>query len=105
MTGEQNYNFTTALAQWQTDQGVWHYFSVAPDVGEALDGTALMHRLETGQRSGFGSVKLTARIGSTEWRTSAFPFKDAGWSILVSAKVRKAERLVAGDSFAVTLRF
>lgn len=105
MTGEQDYSFTTTLAQWHGERGVWHYFSVAPGVGEALDGTALMHRLETGRRSGFGSVKLTARIGSSEWRTSAFPFKDAGWSILVSAKVRKAERLVAGDSFAVTLRF
>lgn len=105
MIGEETYAFTTRLAQWHSDKGVWHYFSVAPAVADALDGTALMHRLETGRRSGFGSVKLTARIGATEWRTSAFPFKDAGWSILVSAKVRKAEALVAGDSVEVTLTF
>lgn len=105
MTGEQAYNFTATLVQWHGEKGVWHFFSTSPEVGEALDGTALMHRLETGRRSGFGSVKLTARIGTTEWRTSAFPFKDAGWSVLVSAKVRKAEGLVAGESFAVSLTF
>ena len=103
MTGDQTYRFATTLVQWHGEQGVWHFIGVTPAVADALDGTALMHRLETGRRSGFGAVKLTVRIGTTQWRTSAFPMKAAGWSIPVSAKVRKAEGLVAGDSVEVTL--
>ncbi|KUR74038.1 DUF1905 domain-containing protein [Novosphingobium sp. FSW06-99] len=106
MTGEETHRFTTTLVQWRSEgHGVWHFIGVTADVAEALDGTALMHRLESGRRSGFGSVKLTIRIGETEWRTSAFPIKHAGWSIPVSAKVRKAEGLVVGDALEVCLTF
>jgi hypothetical protein len=106
VTPEEAHRFTTTLVQWHSEgHGVWHFIGVTASVAEALDGTALMHRLESGRRSGFGAVKVTIRIGQTEWRTSAFPIKQAGWSIPVSAKVRKAEGLTAGDSFDVVLTF
>ena len=105
MTGEETHTFTTTLVQWRGAQGVWHFVSVTPEVAEALDGTALLHRLESGRRNGFGSVKLTIRIGASEWRSSAFPIKASGWSIPVSAKVRKAEGLTIGDPVEVTLTF
>ena len=34
-----------------------------------------MQRLEFGRRRGFGSVKVMARIGETQWKTSVFPQK------------------------------
>lgn len=106
MTGEDSYRFTTTLVRWTSDShGVWHFIGVPPEVAEALDGTALMRRLESGRRGGFGAVKLTVRIGRTEWRSSAFPIREAGWSIPVSAKVRKAEAIGAGDSCEITLTF
>lgn len=43
------------------------------------------------------------RIGTSEWLTSAFPIRETGWSIPVSAKVRKAQALVAGERVDVTL--
>lgn len=102
---EESHSFTTTLVQWHSEShGTWHFIGVPAPVAEALDATALMHRLETGRRSGFGSVKLTIRIGSSEWRTSAFPLRDKGWSIPVSAKVRKAEGLIAGDTLEAMLR-
>jgi hypothetical protein len=104
VTPEETHTFTTTLDRWRSEShGVWHFIGVTAPVAEALDGTALMRRLESGRRSGFGAVKLTIRIGETEWRTSAFPMREAGWSIPVSAKVRKAEGLVAGDNVEVTL--
>lgn len=106
MTPEDTHHFTTTLVQWHSEgSGVWHFIGVTDDVGEALSGTALMRRLESGRRAGFGAVKLTIRIGRTEWQTSAFPIKETGWSIPISAKVRKAEGLAAGDSVDVTLTF
>ena len=101
----ETHAFTTTLDQWHSaSHGTWHFIGVPASVAEAIDAAALMHRLETGRRRGFGSVKLTIRIGESEWRTSAFPLSEKGWSIPVSTKVRKAEALVAGDRFEVMLR-
>ncbi len=98
-------DFAARLEQWHSDShGIWHFIPVPAPVAEALDGTALMRRLESGRRSGFGSVKLTIRIGSSTWRTSAFPMRSS-WAIPVSAKVRKAEAIAAGDLLNVTLIF
>ena len=69
---------------------------------EALAGHALMHRLEFGRARGFGSLKIMARIGATEWKTSVFPQNSQSeWILLVSKKVMRAEDLAEGD--AVTL--
>ena len=106
MTPTETHHFTTTLVQWHSEShGVWHFIGVTAPVAEALDGTALMQRLVSGRRSGFGAIKVTIRIGQTEWRSSAFPIKEAGWSIPVSAKVRKAEGLAAGDTLEVMLTF
>ena len=43
-------------------------------------------------------------IGSTEWRTSVFPSKDAGRFLLpIKASVRKAEAIAEGDVVTVQL--
>ncbi|WP_353229180.1 DUF1905 domain-containing protein [Novosphingobium sp.] len=100
------YEFTGTLEKWHDDaHGTWHFLPVTGATADALDAAALMHRLETGRRSGFGSVRLTIRVGATTWQTSAFPMKERGWAIPVSAKVRKAEKLTAGDRLDVSLTF
>ncbi len=98
------YDFSSPLVRsTSASHGTYHFIVVPAAIGEVLDGVALMRRLESGRRAGFGSVRLTLRIGATRWLTSAFPFKAHGWSILVSAKVRKAERLVAGEPVEATI--
>ena len=62
-----------------------------------LDGRPLMRRLEEGRRRGFGSVKVTAGIGSSRWRTSVFPNRDGEWIMLVKAAIRRAEGLGVDD--------
>ncbi len=63
-----------------------------------------LHRLEFGARRGFGSVKVIARIGGTEWKSSVFPQRGkAEWILLVSKKVMRAEDLSEGDSVALEL--
>ncbi len=74
-------------------------------MGEALSATALMHRLEIGRRSGWGSVKLEVTAGETTWLTSAFPSKDRGWIVPIKAAVRKAEGLIEDEPFTLRLSF
>lgn len=101
------YDVATPLWRWSggANGGDWFFVSIDGPVGEALSATALMHRLETGRRSGWGSVKVGVTVGDTTWRTSAFPSKAQGWIVPIKAAVRKAERLVEGEPFTIELMF
>ena len=94
---------TGTLWRWSgASGGSWHFVTVDGEAGEALSGTALMRRMERTIR-GFGSLKVTARIGDTTFRTSLFPSKEMGWLLPVKASVRRAEGLGEGDEVVVTL--
>jgi hypothetical protein len=82
--------------------GTWHFVTISGEAGEALSATALMRRLE-GLSRGFGSLKVTATIGETRWKTSVFPSREQGWMLPVKAAVRKAEGLGDGDEVALVL--
>lgn len=101
------YDLTATLWRWSGGPNAtdWFFVTIDGDAGEALSATALMHRLETGRRSGWGSVKLGVQVGETAWRTSAFPSKEQGWIVPIKAAVRKAEGLIEGEAFALTLTF
>lgn len=83
--------------------GTWHFVTIDGTAGEALSATALMRKLE-GMGRGFGSLKVTARIGDARFATSVFPSKaDGGWLLPVKASVRRAEGLSEGDAVEVVL--
>lgn len=102
-----SHDLTARLWRWSggANGGDWFFATIAGTVGEALSATALMHRLETGRRAGWGSVKVGVAVGETVWRTSAFPSKEQGWIVPIKAAVRKAEGLIEGETFALTLTF
>lgn len=84
----------------------WHFLTIDGAAGDAIRATALMRRLEGGQRRGWGSIRVTATIGATSWQTSVFPSKDSGGYLLpVKAAVRKAEGLEAGDEIALRIAY
>lgn len=95
---------TGPLWRWTTaaGSGAWHFVTFDGAAGEALSTTALMRRLE-GMSRGFGSLKVTARIGDSTFKTSLFPSKELGWLLPVKTSVRKAEDLSEGDLVAVEL--
>ena len=94
---------TGTLWRWSGGNGgTWHFLTVDGAAGEALSGTALMRRMER-TIGGFGSLKVTARIGDTTFRTSLFPSKERGWLLPVKASVRRAEGICEGDEVVVTL--
>ncbi|MCP3973977.1 MAG: DUF1905 domain-containing protein [bacterium] len=56
------------------------------------------------RRPGFGSVRVMAKIGTTEWPTSLFPSKELGAYLLpVKKAVRTKEKIGPGDTVKVAL--
>jgi hypothetical protein len=74
--------------------GGWHFVTLPK-------GPAKEIRMLLGGATGraWGSVRVSATIGSTTWATSIFPDKKAGSFLLpVKAEVRKAEGIATGDT-------
>lgn len=95
---------SATMRKWQGDRGIYHLVSITGKDAERIAMHERMHRLELGSRRGFGSVKVIARIGETEWKSSVFPQnRQAEWILLVSKKVMRAENLVEGDDLTVEL--
>lgn len=104
---DEQVSHTGRLWRWTggSNGGTWHFLTIDGAAGEALSGTAMMRKLE-GTARGFGSLKVKAWIGDTQFATSVFPSKsDGGWLLPVKASVRKAEGIVEGDDVEVQLRF
>ena len=97
---------TGPLWRWTTPAAAaaWHFITIDGAAGEALSATALMRRLE-GAARGFGSIKVTAQIGDSAFKTSLFPSKELGWLLPVKSSVRKAEGISEGDVVEVVLEF
>ncbi|MGY2074579.1 DUF1905 domain-containing protein [Blastococcus sp. SYSU DS0828] len=89
--------FTAEL--WVHDGSAgWHFLTLPPEVADKVREAGA-----TG-RSAFGSVRVTATVGSTSWQTSLFPDAGSGSYLLpVKRSVRAAERLDAGDRVRVEL--
>ncbi|TRD11915.1 DUF1905 domain-containing protein [Erythrobacter insulae] len=95
---------TLPLTRWQGDRGTYRLVTVTGDAAETLAIHARLHRLEFGRSRGFGSVKVVARIGETEWKSSVFPQKHSSqWVLLISRKVIQRESLTDGHPVQVTL--
>lgn len=102
----ETHTVTAQLWIWSSDKAPasWHFLTIEGDAAEAIHALALMRRLESGRRRGWGAIKVSAQIGDTAWDTSIFPEKDSGgWLLPVKAAIRKAEGIAAGDAVQVTV--
>ena len=97
---DETITVTGEVWQWQPGDatGGWFFITIA---GQAA---AEVRYASLGRTGGFGSVKVTARIGTTEWRTSLFPDRASGGFLLpLKAGVRRREAIAAGQTIAVEL--
>ncbi|MEM7701509.1 MAG: DUF1905 domain-containing protein [Pseudomonadota bacterium] len=93
-----------SLQRWQGDRGTYHLVTFTGEEAETLTTHAVLQKLEFGRARGFGSIKLSARIGDTQWHTSVFPQnKSSEWILLVSKRVMRAEEIGPGDEVEVSL--
>ena len=73
--------------------GSWHFVTPPKDISKDIKAFT-RHR-----KTGFGSVRVKARSGETEWLTSLFPSKEQEAYILpVKKSVRQAEDLMTGKT-------
>ena len=93
------------LWRWTTSAApaAWYFVTIDGEAGEALSAIALMRRLESGRRPGWGSLKVAVTVGDSRWSTSVFPSKETGWMLPVKVSVRKAEGLAEGDQVSLEL--
>lgn len=92
---------TGPLWRWKSSKSdapaAWFFVTIDGDAAARI-------KASLARRNGFGSIKVSARIGATVFQTSLFPSNDpAGYLLPVKAAVRKAERLDAGSIVALSL--
>jgi hypothetical protein len=75
----------------------WHFFTIGKKVSTRIK------KLSLSPRRGFGSVRVTAQIGKTEWKTSIFPTKEGTYLLAIKSVVRKKEQIELGDAVRVRL--
>lgn len=84
---EATFEFSAELYEWDAKQDAsWVFATVPADVSEDVRDMEL-------PRKGFGSVKVTVRLGSSEWRTSIFPSKTGEYVLPVKKAVRAKEKI------------
>ncbi|MCR5877252.1 DUF1905 domain-containing protein [Phenylobacterium sp. J367] len=72
---------------WTAETAAWHFVTLPKDVADGI------RALTAGPRRGWGSVRITATIGGTSWKTSVFPEKRSGSFLLpIKAEVRTREK-------------
>lgn len=83
---------------------IWHwrgpapfYFVTVPD-----DDSRELKAVSGAVTYGWGMIPVTARIGSTTWKTSLFP-KDGRYLVPLKDAVRRSEGLAEGDEVGVVL--
>ncbi len=80
-----------------TGPGAWHFVTLPMETAEQIKFFRERHH-------GFGTVRVTAMIGQTEWKTSLFPDKASGSFLLpIKAAVRKKENLTTGQTLSVSI--
>lgn len=86
---------------WQ-GKGAWHFITLPQDKSEEVKYFSDNH---FGKRRGWGSVRVSANIGVTEWQTSISPASNLDAYILpIKADVRKKQKIVEGDDVQVSLQ-
>jgi hypothetical protein len=105
ITAGGSWSFTGPLWLWRgkakdgtPTSTAWHFVTIDGAVADEIRAAS------PGRSAAWGSVYVHASVGATSWQTSVFPSKEvSGYLLPIKASVRKAQKLVDGDSVTVTL--
>jgi hypothetical protein len=94
---EETFSFINDLYRTAAEAG-WVFVMLPVDIGDEINEAVP-------RRRSFGSVRVAARIGSSEWNTSIFPSTaDRSYLLPVKRAIRDQERVDVGDTVEVTIR-
>ena len=90
---QKTYSFKATVWKYKADTGTaWHFITLPKDLA------AEIKLLSAGKAAAWGSLRVSAKIGKTQWQTSLFPDrKSASYFRPVKAEVRKREGLADGS--------
>jgi hypothetical protein len=90
--------FESDVFRWDArDDSAWFFAAVPPELSEDIREIPRPYR-------GFGSVRVRARIGGSEWATSIFPDSKSGSYVLpLKKRVRDAESIDEGSLVVVRI--
>lgn len=87
------YRFASELRRWEARvRDDWYLVELPDDVSAEIH-----ERADALPRSGFGAVKVAAQVGDTGWSTSIFPSASGRYSLVIGARIRRAEGIEPGD--------
>jgi hypothetical protein len=96
-----NFTFTGKCWLWQ-GKGAWYFITLPQDHSEEIK---FFSDNLFAKRRGWGSVRVIANVGTTEWETSIFPGgKIAAYILPIKAEVRRKQKIVADGDVEVTLK-
>ncbi len=97
MLSMPTFDFRATIWLWDSE-GAWHFITLPKNVAKHI------RSLFIKPVRGWGSVRVSVSIGSSEWETSIFPDKKSESFVLpIKLAVRKAEKLNLGDKPDVTI--
>lgn len=89
--------FDGDVFRWDArEDAAWFFTSVPAELSEEIREIPRPYR-------GFGSVRVRARVGASEWTTSIFPSSDGTHVLPLKKAIRDAEALVEGGPVRVRL--
>jgi hypothetical protein len=92
-----DFSFNAKIWLYQ-GKAAWHFITVPQDISAQIKSFAAQ------PKRGLGSVRVTATIGETTWKTSVFPDSKQGAYLLpVKADVRRKESLNTDDVVTIAL--
>jgi hypothetical protein len=101
--GREHFRQHAALFRWTGAGPSWFFLRLSGEVAEAIAALALMRRLESGRRRGWGGLKVEAQIADTRWPSMIMPNGKGGWLLPVKKSVREAVGLREGDETVIEL--
>lgn len=92
------FKFNAELWLYKAPKAAWHFITVPLNIASEI------YFRDDINKFGWGSVKVSAKIGRSELETSIFPDKKSGCYFLpVKAEIRKKENLIVGKSANVII--
>ena len=91
------FQFEAELWEYQGNAS-WHFVTLPHEISDEID-----ERFP--RKAGFGSVRVEVTVGSSTWKTSVFPDKQAASFVLPIKKlIRVKESLEDGDLVQIQLK-
>lgn len=92
-----DFTFKAPLWLYSGEKAQWHFITLPPEAADEI-------KFFIPAKSGFGSIRVTAQIGTSKWKTSIFPDKaSASYLLPVKKDVRTEQGLSTGDMASVNI--